>query len=151
MRITFYVDNHLACTIDYLLWQRLVSSWSRGYDTHPDSNHVIHWTHYFLWWPMWLLSSKYMRTCSLIEGVNVTAISVLGSLAVMMLAQIVRDWSLIPRCGTGFLRIMSLIRPTLRTHLSLLNETYQNLLLTQLRRTQQKWTQFSWWWWNTCN
>ena len=38
-----------------------------------------------------------MKTCFLLGGVNVTAISgVISGLVVMMLAQLVRDWGLTP-------------------------------------------------------
>ena len=58
---------------------------------------------------MWSLSSQYMNICFLLEGVNVTVISVVSVIAVMMLTQIVRDRGSIPHWGKEFFRIMSLI------------------------------------------
>ena len=49
---------------------------------------------------------KHMRTCFLFGGVNMTAIRVLVGLAVVMLAQIVKDQGLIPSWRTEFFGLL---------------------------------------------
>ena len=101
---------------------KLCPQWSSSYDTHPDnkrlgfspllrhrnfSDHVTYSTQCYIWWLMWSLSLKCMRTWFLLGRVTVIAISVLGCLLVMTLAQIERDWGLIPHWGTESFRSMS--------------------------------------------
>ena len=81
-----------------------MSWWSSTYDARPDSNR-LGFDPCYIWWSMWSLSSKRMRTCFLLGGVTVTAISVLGSPVIVKLAQITRGWGKIPHWGTEFIWI----------------------------------------------
>ena len=80
---------------------------------------IPHWdiknfgmANYHLWDPLLHLVANMIPEPEIHGGVNVTAISVLGGLVVMMLFQTMRDWGLIPHWGTAFFWIMSLIWPT---------------------------------------
>ena len=104
-----FVINKSKCVSKFIwlatIFNVTVISVVGGYDAYPVSerpgfdpplrhrmflDQVTYLTHCYIWWPMSSLSSKCMRTCFLLGGVNVIVISVLGGLAVMMLSKIAR-------------------------------------------------------------